>query len=66
MRYRFLAIVAAINMMVCGTASGAWNPSTGLILKGDVVTMTAENAIVPNGRIFVKDEKIVSIVGDGE
>jgi cytosine/adenosine deaminase-related metal-dependent hydrolase len=44
----------------------AWDPTNGLILKGDVVTMDSQLHVVPDGRVVILGEKIVAVLKAGE
>ncbi|HIN85639.1 MAG TPA: hypothetical protein EYN06_04080 [Myxococcales bacterium] len=47
-------------------AAATWNAADGLILKGDVVTMTAEAAVIVGGQVLIQNEKIVAVIGAGQ
>ncbi len=43
-----------------------WQPSDGLILKGDVVTMDSGLTVVSGGRVVITNDRIVAVLKPGE
>jgi len=61
-----IVILAAMFVYAACAVAGPWNSDNGLILKGTVVTMTGEEAVIENGRILILNEQIAAIVAEGE
>jgi 5-methylthioadenosine/S-adenosylhomocysteine deaminase len=40
----------------------AWVVGDGLILRGDVVTMDSQMTVIPNGRVLIRNQKIVDVL----
>ncbi|MFH1216469.1 MAG: amidohydrolase family protein [Pseudomonadota bacterium] len=43
-----------------------WSPQDGLILQGNIVTMNDSSEVIQDGKIVIVDEKIVSILKEGD
>jgi 5-methylthioadenosine/S-adenosylhomocysteine deaminase len=46
--------------------AAGWQPTDGLILKGDVATMDAQLNVIPDGQVVILGEKIVAVLKAGE
>jgi len=51
-----------IVLLLVPAIAGAWQVGDALILRGDVVTMDAQLTVVPNGRVLIRNEKIVAVL----
>ena len=65
---RIISVSTFVAVLFCAglVAASPWNSTNGLILKGTIVPMTAEDAVIENGQILIQNEKIVAIIGEGE
>lgn len=58
-----------LTILAVGSArawADPWKVGDPLILHGDVVTMNAQLTVIPNGRVCVKDKKIVAVLNAGD
>ena len=51
---------------VCGTAQAQWQPDTGLVLVGKVVTMNDAGDVLADARVWLANGKIMAIAKAGE
>jgi hypothetical protein len=58
-----LVILAVVSTQSC---AWAWAVGDALILRGDVVTMDAQLTVVSDGRVCIKDKKIVAVLNAGD
>ena len=59
---RFLT---ALALMASGASPAQWNPDTGLVLVGKVVTMNDAGDVFPRARVWLAQGKIMAIAREG-
>ena len=52
-------------LITCLHAQG-WNPEEGLILEGDVVTMNRSLEVIKNGKVVIRNDRIIAVLKSGE
>jgi 5-methylthioadenosine/S-adenosylhomocysteine deaminase len=67
-----LSTVLVVTTVLAGMHPGGaaqaspWTQTGGVVLEGTVVPMTAQSAVLPNGRVFIQNQKIVAVVAQGQ
>ena len=57
---RTLQILLALLLVQARTL--AWTVGDGLILRGDVVTIDSQMTVIPNGRVLIRNQKIMAVL----
>ena len=60
------ALACAALLLSAADAAAEWTPSAGVVLRGTIVTMTGEDAVIPDGRILVRDGLVLAVLGPGD
>ena len=55
---RIISVSTFVAVLFCAglVVASPWNSANGLILKGTIVPMTAEDAVIENGQILIQNE----------
>jgi len=56
----FCSVLFALVVLIPSAAQQAFDPSTGILLRGTVVTMDSTGTILRNGNVLVRDGRIIA------